>query len=140
MPTKDNILFLILGREVPPLAGGPLCARVSLRGNSSNERKASIVGVTVVPLLVVVYAPFMRARVRASLARELRLRVHALELAVTPQRPVDRVRLAAVDANELSILRVRHAPQAKLLLFLLLLAPRRHPAHLPVRVGALVRP
>lgn len=53
---------------------------------------------TVNRLSMRVHAPLMRALVRTLLATELRSRIHALELPVSPEGPLRRVALAAIRA------------------------------------------
>lgn len=69
-----------------------------------------------VPPLVVLYAPLVRAFVGASVARELWLGIHAFELSVSPERSLNSVHLAAVDANETPFSNIRTAALAKRLL------------------------
>jgi len=53
----------------------------------------------VVSLPVSVDAPFVRTRVRAYVTAELRFRIHALALPMSPERSFHRVTLATVRAH-----------------------------------------
>lgn len=106
--------------------------RVSLRRASP---EASLVSVTVMPLLVVLDAPLVRAFIRAGVADKLGLGVHALELPVAPERPVGHVSLSAVGANETPL----HGVEVPSSWLVLLVAPRE-PVQRLERVDALVRP
>jgi len=60
----------------------------------------TIIKIAMMFLPVFVDAPFVRALIRAHLAIEVRLRVHALEFPMPPERSLHRVALAAVHAYE----------------------------------------
>lgn len=77
--------------------------------NMSRTSRELIVKAAVMLPPVSLDAPPVRAPVRAHIAFELRLRVHALELLVSPQGPLHRVTLAADRAHVAPSARFDHA-------------------------------